>query len=61
MGDEGTESARFVLQHMRGVSPSSSSPAFPNTCEGRGKEGDLEGGTGKDLGSTCSHTYACSP
>ena len=60
MVDEGTESARFVLQHMRGVSPSSSSPAFPDTCEGRRKEGDFVGGTRKDLGSS-SHTYACSP
>ena len=37
MGDEGIESARFALQHMRGVSPSSSLPAFQTRVKEDGK------------------------
>jgi hypothetical protein len=44
MVDEGRVSARFVLRSMHGVSSYSSSPPFPDA------DGDLEGGTGKNLG-----------
>ena len=47
MVDEGRVSTCFILRRTRGVSSSSSSPPFPDACDGRRRPRSR--GTGKDL------------